>query len=114
MAALKLRIDLDPDMRIGPGKIELLERIAATNSISVASRTMGMSYKRAWDLVDEMNRMFKEDVVARQIGGRNGGGATLTPFGADLVWRFRFIERAAQGAVASQLAALQAAIAPSA
>lgn len=112
MPSLKMRIELAPGVRIGPGKIALLEHIAATSSISAASRAMGMSYKRAWDLVDELNRMFGSAVVDRQVGGRNGGGAALTPFGSDLVARFRSMEREATDAVATHLAALQAEVAP--
>ena len=70
MPSLSLRINLDPDGRIGPGKIELLEQIAAFGSISAAARNMDMSYKRAWDLVEEMNRLFGKPVVSAQTGGR--------------------------------------------
>ena len=78
MPSLSLRINLDPDGRIGPGKIELLEQIAAFGSISAAARGMEMSYKRAWDLVEEMNTIFGKPVVAAQTGGKHGGGAQLT------------------------------------
>ena len=81
MPSLSLRINLDPAGRIGPGKIDLLEEIDACGSISAAARTMNMSYKRAWDLVEELNRLFGKPVVATQAGGRRGGGATLTPAG---------------------------------
>jgi molybdate transport system regulatory protein len=107
MPSLSLRINLDPEGRIGPGKIELLEQIAAFGSISAAARAMEMSYKRAWDLVEEMNRLFGKDLVAARIGGRRGGGAQLTPVGLAVVSRFRAIERAATAAAAPQLAALQ-------
>ena len=69
MPSLSLRINLDPDGRIGPGKIELLEQIAAFGSISAAARNMDMSYKRAWDLVEEMNKLFGKPVVSAQTGG---------------------------------------------
>jgi molybdate transport system regulatory protein len=108
MPSLSLRINLDPEGRIGPGKIELLEQIASFGSISAAARAMDMSYKRAWDLVDEMNALFGRPVVAAQTGGRHGGGATLTAFGMTVVTRFRAIERAALAAAQPHLAVLQA------
>ena len=77
MPSLSLRINLDPDVRIGPGKIELLEHIATFGSISAAARGMEMSYKHAWDLVEDMNRVFGKPLVAAQTGGRKGGGARL-------------------------------------
>ena len=103
---LSVRIDLDTESRIGPGKIELLENIDKFGSISAAGRAMDMSYKRAWDLVDEINRVCRQAAVERQTGGRNGGGAALTPFGASLVARDRKIERDAASAVRKELAAL--------
>jgi molybdate transport system regulatory protein len=103
---LSLRIDLDTESRIGPGKIQLLENIDKFGSISAAGRAMDMSYKRAWDLVDEINRVCRQAAVERQTGGRNGGGAALTPFGASLVARYRKIERDAASAVRKELAAL--------
>src|SRR6516225_7937294 len=99
LPSLSVRIDLDAEGRIGPGKIALLENIEACGSISAAGRAMDMSYKRAWDLVDELNRICGQAAVERQTGGRNGGGAALTPFGASLVARYRKIERDAMGAV---------------
>src|SRR5262245_33672500 len=107
MPSLSLRINLDPDGRIGPGKIELLEHIAAFGSISAAAREMDMSYKRAWDLVEELNRLFGKPVVDARTGGRKGGGAQLTPVGLAVVARFRAIERAAIEAAAPHMAALQ-------
>lgn len=107
MPTLSLRINLDPEGRIGPGKIALLEQIAAFGSISAGARQMNMSYKRAWDLVEEMNRLFGKPVVATQAGGRRGGGAQLTKVGLAVVGRFRAIERAASDAARQQLEALQ-------
>ena len=107
MPSLSLRINLDPDGRIGPGKIELLEQIAAFGSISAGARHMSMSYKRAWDLVEEMNQMFGKPVLDTQKGGSKGGGANLTPVGLALVSRFRAIERAAMAAAEPHIAALQ-------
>ena len=81
LPSLSVRIDLDSEGRIGPGKIQLLENIHKNGSISAAGRAMDMSYKRAWDLVDEINRICRQAAVERQTGGKNGGGAVLTAFG---------------------------------
>src|SRR5579862_795583 len=108
-AKLTLRIDLGPEQAIGPGKIRLLETIAETGSISQAGRTLGMSYRRAWLLVDDLNRCFRTPVVAAQTGGSRGGGAVLTPFGSDLVAHYRALERAAHRAGSRHLRALDAA-----
>ncbi len=111
LPSLSLRIDLAPERRIGPGKIALLEQIDACGSIAAAGRALDMSYKRAWDLVDETNRICGQAAVERQTGGKNGGGAMLTPFGRSLVSRYRAIEKAAARAAQRQLAALSAEIA---
>src|SRR6185437_1343196 len=89
MARLSLRVDLGAAGAIGPGKMRLLETIAATGSISAAGRALGMSYRRAWSLVDEMNACFRQPVVSVAIGGKAGGGATLTPLGREVVRRYR-------------------------
>ncbi len=107
LPSLSVRIDLDTEGRIGPGKIQLLENIHACGSISAAGRAMDMSYKRAWDLVDEINRICRQAAVERQTGGKNGGGAVLTPFGISLVARYRKIERDAASAVRKDLQALR-------
>ena len=111
LPSLSVRIDLDTEGRIGPGKIQLLENIRECGSISAAGRAMNMSYKRAWDLVDEINRICRQAAVARQTGGKNGGGAVLTPFGMSLVARYRKIERDAASAVRKELQALRTDIA---
>jgi molybdate transport system regulatory protein len=107
LPSLSVRIDLDSEGRIGPGKIQLLESIQSCGSISAAGRAMDMSYKRAWDLVDEINRICRHPAVERQTGGKNGGGAVLTPFGMSLVARYRKIERDAASAVRKELVALR-------
>ena len=110
LPSLSVRIDLDADARIGPGKIQLLENIHTCGSISAAGRAMDMSYKRAWDLVDEVNRICRQAAVERQTGGKNGGGAALTPFGVSLVKRYRKIERNATSAARRELQALRSEI----
>src|SRR6202045_3766743 len=107
LPSLSVRIHLDAEGRIGPGKIQLLENIHANGSISAAGRAMDMSYKRAWDLVDEINRICGHAAVERQTGGKNGGGAVLTPFGAAPVAPYPKIERPAATAVRRELTALQ-------
>jgi molybdate transport system regulatory protein len=108
-ARLTLRVDLDEDRAIGPGKIRLLETIRDTGSITKAGVALGMSYRRAWLLVDDMNNCFREPVVAAQAGGSHGGGATLTSFGTRLIDQYRAIEAEAHAATATRLRELQAA-----
>jgi len=88
---------------MGPGKARLLEHIGATGSISAAAREMGMSYRRAWQLVDAVNQSFGESLVATETGGRRGGGARLTPLGEEVLRRFRKMENAASLAIAPEL-----------
>ncbi|MCZ7562940.1 MAG: LysR family transcriptional regulator [Burkholderiales bacterium] len=96
---VRLRIVLERDVAIGPGKADLLEAVEATGSIAAAARRMGMSYKRAWLLVDAMNRCFRTPLVAAAKGGEAGGGAALTPLGREVLHRYRTMEaRAARGA----------------
>ena len=87
-----LRIDFPPDERLGHGKIQLMEQVAATGSISAAGRAMDMSYRRAWLLVDALNHMFTHPVIESQRGGKQGGGAALTDFGVELLARYRSME----------------------
>ncbi len=105
LGRLSLRIDL-PQGRVGPGKIALLEAIDREGSISAAGRATGMSYKRAWDLVDATNKLLGVLVVEAAPGGYRGGGATLTDAGRNLVADYRAIERAAQRAAEPRLEAL--------
>jgi len=108
-ARLTLRIDLDEDRAVGPGKIRLLEAIRDTGSITKAGIALGMSYRRAWLLVDDMNNCFREPVVAAHAGGRRGGGAALSRFGASLIDQYRAIEAEAHSATAPRLRVLEAA-----
>lgn len=88
---------------MGPGKAELIERIAQTGSISAAARAMGMSYRRAWQLVEALNSAYKEPVVVTAIGGRRGGGASVTPYGKRLAAQFRSMEKKASAAIVADL-----------
>lgn len=110
MASLSIRIDLGPDHRLGPGKVRLLETIAEHGSISAAGRALGMSYRRAWMLVEAMNRGFARPVVESQVGGKAGGGARLSAFGAEVVAQYRAIERAAEQAASPFLERLEGAV----
>jgi molybdate transport system regulatory protein len=104
---LTVRIDFGTDHAVGPGKIRLLEAIGKSGSISQAGRSLGMSYRRAWSLVDELNRCFSELVVTTSPGGARGGGATLTPFGRDLIAEYRAIEARATSAAKAGMRHLQ-------
>jgi len=92
---LRIRIRFGGDDFIGPGKAELLERIAATGSIAAAARAMGMSYKRAWMIVETLNAMFDAPLVDSARGGPGKGGAALTPRGRDVLAEYLAIEAAA-------------------
>ena len=104
---VRLRVVLQRDIAIGPGKADLLEAIGATGSISAAARRMGMSYKRAWVLVDTMNRCFRTVLVAAAKGGQTGGGARLTVHGAEVLRRYHSMERRARRGAVRDLAALK-------
>jgi molybdate transport system regulatory protein len=112
MVRLTIRIDFAPTSAVGPGKIRLLELIEETGSISAAGRAMDMSYRRAWLLVDELNRLFKHKVATTRLGGKTGGGAALTGFGKSLVAEYRAMERDTHAALAKRLATLGTALAP--
>jgi molybdate transport system regulatory protein len=88
------RIDFDIGVRLGPGKAQLLEKIAEHGSIRAAGASFGMSYRRAWLLADEINRMFLQPSIATRHGGKSGGGAALTDFGTELLTRYRRMEEA--------------------
>ncbi|MGH6859965.1 MAG: winged helix-turn-helix domain-containing protein [Phyllobacterium sp.] len=87
-----VRIDFPDGERLGPGKMQLLELIRSTGSISAAGRAMDMSYRRAWLLVSAMNGMFAHPVVDSQRGGKQGGGAVVTEFGEELLRRYRAMQ----------------------
>src|SRR5271156_3278506 len=89
---VRFRVDFDSQCSIGVGKIELLEGIARTGSLSQAARQMRMSYRRAWLLLADLNLSFDDPVAATTTGGRNGGGAVLTDFGIRLVAGYRKLE----------------------
>ncbi len=87
--AVRFRVDFGREGAIGPGKIALLEQIGRGGSLSQAARELGMSYRRAWQLLDSLNHCFRERVAVTAKGGRGGGGATLTRFGRELVRVYR-------------------------
>lgn len=107
---LTVRIDFGSAGALGPGKIRLLEAIRRTGSISQAGRSLGMSYRRAWLLVDDLNRCFRAAVVTTQPGGAKGGGAELTRFGRELIKKYRAIESQAAAAAKRQMRDLEAAL----
>jgi molybdate transport system regulatory protein len=103
---LIIRVDLASGARIGPGKVALLEEIARTGSISAAGRALRMSYRRAWELVEDLNRHLGTPVVSTAAGGTGGGGAKLTEAGLAVVAEYRALEGAATATAAPHLQAL--------
>ena len=91
---------------MGPGKAELISQIEASGSISAAARNMGMSYRRAWQLVEAINASFTEPVVLTAIGGKRGGGTSVTDYGRQLVAQFHSMEDKASAAIAEDIARL--------
>jgi molybdate transport system regulatory protein len=108
--ALRLRVMRGADIVLGPGRADLLAHIAATGSIAGAGRLMGMSYKRAWALVEAMNHMFRAAVVEAVKGGAGGGGARLTPMGERVLAAYRGLEESLDASGAAYLAELKAAL----
>lgn len=100
---LRLRLLFGPEIAIGPGKIALLQAIQETGSISAAARRMNMSYRRAWLLVDTMNRCFREPIVEAATGGKGGGGAQVTEFGNAVLAKYKIMEKTAIAAVDSHI-----------
>ena len=99
----RLRVTRGADIAVGPGKVDLLEAIGSTGSITAAARQLGMSYRRAWLLVDTMNRCFRIPVVEAEAGGKRGGGTRLTRSGEEVVRRYRRIEHLATRASAADM-----------
>ncbi len=114
MGKVRLRIDLAPGTAIGPGKIELLEAIDATGSLSEAARRLGMSYRRAWLLLDSLNKGFASPLATASVGGKGGGGVQVTPLGAELVKRFRRLEASVDRLASEQFAEFRVAPVPAA
>ena len=104
----RIRLAFGPDEMMGPGKAELLERIQRTGSIAAAGREMGMSYKRAWQLVETLNVMFRFPLVERSRGGAKGGGAQITETGLAVLEEYRAIELKARAAGAPHIEKLKA------
>src|SRR5215475_13528670 len=105
-AMVRLRIRLAPGIDLGPGKADLLEGIRETGSIAAAGRRMRMSYKRAWQLVEELNGLFDRPLVEATKGGSHGGGARLTARGEDVLARYRRMDAACCSAIDADVSAL--------
>lgn len=108
-AVLRIRIDFPDRPSLGPGKVRLLEAIGEAGSISAAARTMEMSYRRAWLLVEELNAMFAEPLVTTQLGGAKGGGAAVTDAGHRVIAHYRQLEEEAARATEPLLKGLEGA-----
>ena len=108
---LRLRIFFGDDVMLGPGKADLLDHIRETGSIAAAGRTMGMSYKRAWSLVEEMNRGYRQPLVDSSRGGAKGGGAALTEVGEAVLAHYRKIEEITAREAEAEISALQSLLA---
>ncbi len=104
-ATPRLRILMGAAVALGPGKADLLDAVAHEGSISAAARTMGMSYRRAWILIEAMNRDFKEPLVKTSAGGSGGGGAQVTLAGQEALRRYRAMEDKATAAVTKEMSA---------
>ncbi len=111
---ISLRLDFGDTVRLGPGKVRLLELIGELGSISAAGRAMDMSYRRAWLLVDSLNQAFAQQLVTTRPGGKADKRAELTRFGREVIDRFRTMEAAARKVVVQDLQILENAIKPEA
>jgi molybdate transport system regulatory protein len=100
----QIRIMFRKAIAMGPGKADLLKAIDQTGSISAGARALGMSYRRAWLLVDTMNQSFKSPVVETLTGGQKGGGARVTETGHEVLQRYREMEAKAAASVKKDLA----------
>lgn len=99
-----IRIEGEEERFIGPGRIELLEGIRETGSISKAAKKMNMSYKKAWDMIQSMNRQTLKPIVITQTGGEKGGGTRVSPEGIELIVAFRKLQAEVQASWDKQLA----------
>jgi molybdate transport system regulatory protein len=106
MPRMRLHISFEGEHSLGPGKAQLLEGVRELGSISAAARAMGMAYRHAWVLLEDLRSCFGGPLIETQTGGAAGGGARLTPLGAEVLRRFRLLERASQAAATRQLRAL--------
>jgi molybdate transport system regulatory protein len=102
----RMRIRTGEHIAIGPGKISLLEAVRERGSISAAARSLEMSYRRAWLLIDELNKSLKSPATISEQGGQSGGGCVLTPVGEEIVRLYREVERIAEQACEQQIASL--------
>lgn len=108
----RMRVTIGDVIAIGPGKIALLEAVDRTGSITAAAKSLGMSYRRAWILLDEMNRALRHPAVGSAKGGADGGGSTLTDAGRQLVALYRRIEETAAATSGDDIRELMAMLAP--
>lgn len=106
VARFRLRLSVGERVAIGPGKVELLEAIRDRGSLSSAAAALGISYRRAWTMLDELSSALKRPAVETATGGTQGGGTRLTPTGTDIIERYRRIERVAAQACDADLKAL--------
>jgi len=109
---LKIHLPHGNESAIGSGKADLLEAIQRAGSISAAARDMGMSYRRAWDLVDTMNRSFVQPLVETATGGSHGGGARVSDFGVEVLSRYRDLETKANASVCAEIEGLASLLRP--
>ncbi|RFU44832.1 LysR family transcriptional regulator [Paraburkholderia sp. DHOC27] len=101
-----MRIRTGETVALGPGKVDLLEAVREQGSISAAARSLGMSYRRAWLLIDELNKSLKSPATVSEQGGQSGGGCVLTPVGETIVRLYREVEAQAQKSCAKQISEL--------
>jgi len=115
LARIRFGVYLENDgPKLGPGKIQLLKAIREHGSISAAARSMGMAYRHAWRMLDELNHLFAQPVLTSTMGGPGGGGAQLTEWGDELIERFEEMDRIATASVDEHLEALESQLASSA
>jgi molybdate transport system regulatory protein len=110
---IRFRADFSQACSLGPGKVELLESIQRTGSLRQAAQTLGMSYRRAWLLLDGLNRSFSEPASTASIGGQGGGGVTLTPFGLEIIRSYRAAAEAVESVAQRELEGIAGKAVPS-